>query len=90
MDTCRSQRIGQSRRTDELEHRIDASGHQRPSRACHCTIVDASRGPWPVVSHSFNQAANALVTAALNLGYTAAEVQSIRQVLTARGFTVTV
>jgi Zn-dependent metalloprotease len=39
---------------------------------------------------TFNQAANALVTAAINLGYTAAEVQSIRQILTNRGFTVTV
>lgn len=39
---------------------------------------------------TFNQAANALVTAAINLGYTASEVQSIRQILTNRGFTVTV
>ncbi|HET8774963.1 MAG TPA: M36 family metallopeptidase [Thermoanaerobaculia bacterium] len=39
---------------------------------------------------TFNQAANALVTAAINLGYTASEVLSIRQVLTNRGFTVTV
>lgn len=39
---------------------------------------------------TFNQAANALVTAAINLGYTATEVQSIRQILTNRGFSVTV
>ena len=39
---------------------------------------------------TFNQAANALVTAAINLGYTASEVLSIRQILTNRGFTVTV
>jgi len=39
---------------------------------------------------TFNQAANALVTAAINLGYTTSEVQSIRQILTNRGFTVTV
>lgn len=39
---------------------------------------------------TFNQAANALVTAAINLGYTSTEVQSIRQILLNRGFTVTV
>ncbi len=39
---------------------------------------------------SFNQAANALVTAAANLGYTESEVSSIRSILRARGFTVTV
>jgi Zn-dependent metalloprotease len=39
---------------------------------------------------SFNQAANALVTAAINLGYTNSEVNSIRTFLQNRGFTVTV
>ncbi|HKA36178.1 MAG TPA: M36 family metallopeptidase [Thermoanaerobaculia bacterium] len=38
---------------------------------------------------SFNTAANALVTAAINLGYTSAEVDAVRTVLTSRGFTVT-
>lgn len=38
---------------------------------------------------SFNQGANALVTAALNLGYTPAQVKSIRTILQNRGFTVT-
>jgi len=38
---------------------------------------------------SFNTAANALVTAAVNLGYTNAEVDSIRSILQARGFIVT-
>jgi Zn-dependent metalloprotease len=38
---------------------------------------------------SFNQAANALVTAAINLGYSTAEVDAIRAILRARGFTVT-
>jgi Zn-dependent metalloprotease len=38
---------------------------------------------------SFNQGANALVTAALNLGYTTAQVNSIRKILQNRGFTVT-
>ena len=39
---------------------------------------------------SFNQAANALVTAAINLGYSTAEVNAIRTILQNRGFTVTV
>lgn len=39
---------------------------------------------------SFNQAANALVTAAINLGYSHAEVNKIRTILQNRGFTVTV
>jgi Zn-dependent metalloprotease len=41
-------------------------------------------------SASFNQAADALVTAAINLGYKAPEINSIRSILRARGFTVTV
>ena len=39
---------------------------------------------------SFNQAANALVTAAINLGYLTAEVNAIRTILQNRGFTVIV
>ena len=39
---------------------------------------------------SFNQAANALVTAAINLRYTTKEVNAIRSILQSRGFTVTV
>lgn len=39
---------------------------------------------------TFNQAANALVTAAINLGYSPAEVNAIRTILQNRGFTVTV
>jgi Zn-dependent metalloprotease len=38
---------------------------------------------------SFNQGANAIVTAARNLGYTTAQVNSIRTILRNRGFTVT-
>lgn len=38
---------------------------------------------------SFNQGANALVTAALSLDYTPAQVNSIRTILRNRGFTVT-
>ena len=38
---------------------------------------------------SFNQAANALVSAAINLGYTSREVNTIRTILRNRGFTVT-
>lgn len=38
---------------------------------------------------SFNQAANALVNAALGLGYSASEVTAIRTILRNRGFTVT-
>ena len=38
---------------------------------------------------SFNQAANALVTAAINLGYNQQVVRSIRTILQNRGFTVT-
>ena len=40
-------------------------------------------------SATFNQAANALVTAAINLGYTTTEVNNIRTILKNRGFTVT-
>jgi hypothetical protein len=43
-------------------------------------------GPDP----TFNQAANALVTAAIALGYTNNQVNSIRTILRSRGFTVTV
>jgi len=39
---------------------------------------------------SFNQAANALVTAAKNLGYNEKDVNGIRTILQKRGFTVTV
>lgn len=39
---------------------------------------------------TFNQAADALVTAARNLGYTSGEVDAVRAILRARGFTVTV
>ena len=39
---------------------------------------------------SFNQGANALVTSAINLGYTNNQVRAIRNILLARGFTVTV
>jgi hypothetical protein len=39
---------------------------------------------------SFNQAANALVTAAINLRYSRAEVNAIRTILQNRGFTVTI
>jgi Zn-dependent metalloprotease len=39
---------------------------------------------------SFNQAANALVTAAINLGYNKPDVNAIRTILQNRGFTVTV
>ena len=39
---------------------------------------------------TFDMAANALVTAALSLGYTTTEIDSIRSILQARGFTVTV
>ncbi len=42
------------------------------------------------VDASFNQAANALVTAATALGYSTAEVRAIRRILQDRGFTVTV
>lgn len=38
---------------------------------------------------SFNQAANALVTAATNLGYSSRDVNTIRRILQNRGFTVT-
>jgi hypothetical protein len=39
---------------------------------------------------SFNQAANALVTAAQGLGFTTQEGNQIRTILLNRGFTVTV
>jgi Zn-dependent metalloprotease len=39
---------------------------------------------------SFNDGANAIVTAAINLGFTTNEVNTIRSILAARGFTVTV
>jgi Zn-dependent metalloprotease len=38
---------------------------------------------------SFNQAANALVTAAINLGYSQQTIRTIRTILQSRGFTVT-
>jgi hypothetical protein len=42
------------------------------------------------VSASFNEAANALVTAGINLGFTATELSQMRTILRNRGFTVTV
>ena len=39
---------------------------------------------------TFNQGANAIVTSAINLGYTNNQVKAIRNILLARGFTVTV
>ena len=42
------------------------------------------------IDTSFNQAANALVTAAINLGYNPPAVNAIRTILQNRGFTVTV
>jgi Zn-dependent metalloprotease len=42
------------------------------------------------VSASFNEAANALVTAGISLGYNTTELNSIRTILRNRGFTVTV
>jgi zinc metalloprotease ZmpB len=39
---------------------------------------------------TFNQPANALVTTAKNLGFTNGELNSLRTVLTRRGFTVSV
>ena len=39
---------------------------------------------------SFNQGANAIVTAAINLGYKSNQINNIRSILRARGFTVTV
>jgi len=41
-------------------------------------------------SATFNQAADALVTSAINLGFKPSEVNAIRNILQARGFTVTV
>jgi hypothetical protein len=41
-------------------------------------------------SGTFNQAANALVTAAKNLGYRSSELSTLRTILTRRGFTITV
>jgi hypothetical protein len=38
---------------------------------------------------SFNQAANALIAAAINLGYSQQVVNNIRTILRNRGFTVT-
>jgi Zn-dependent metalloprotease len=60
--------------------------------------IGATRADRLVLQHhflvgtdpSFNEAANALVTAALALGYTNQQVNSIRTILRNRGFTVTV
>jgi hypothetical protein len=38
---------------------------------------------------NFSDGSNALVTAAINLGFTAAEVANLRTILQGRGFTVT-
>ena len=62
------------------------------------TAIEATKADAVILQHpfmlthdtSFNQAANALVTAAINLGYTASEVSAIRTILQNRGFTVTV
>jgi Zn-dependent metalloprotease len=62
------------------------------------TAIGAGKTDTVVLQHhflltadtSFNQAANALVTAATNLHYTTKEVNAIRSILQNRGFTVTV
>ncbi|HZH49633.1 MAG TPA: M36 family metallopeptidase [Nitrospira sp.] len=62
------------------------------------TAIGAGKTDTVVLQHhflltadtSFNQAANALVTAATNLHYTAKEISAIRSILQNRGFTVTV
>ncbi len=62
------------------------------------TAIGAGKTDTVVLQHhflltadaSFNQAANALVTAAINLHYTTKEINAIRSILQDRGFTVTV
>src|SRR5690349_12659729 len=62
------------------------------------TAIGAGKTDTVVLQHhflltadtSFNQAANALVTAAINLHYTTKEINAIRSILQNRGFTVTV
>jgi Zn-dependent metalloprotease len=62
------------------------------------TAIGAGKADTVILQHhflltaaaSFNQAANALVTAAVNLHYTTKEVNAIRSILQNRGFTVTV
>jgi len=62
------------------------------------TAIGAGKADMVILQHhflltvdaSFNQAANALVTAAINLHYTPKEVSAIRSILQNRGFTVTV
>ncbi|HMS83932.1 MAG TPA: M36 family metallopeptidase [Nitrospira sp.] len=59
--------------------------------------IGASKADMVILQHhflltddtSFNQAANALVTAAIGLGYSTSDVNIIRTVLQNRGFTVT-
>jgi len=62
------------------------------------TAIGAGKSDTVILQHhflltagaSFNQAANALVTAASNLQYTTREVNAIRSILQNRGFAVTV
>lgn len=62
------------------------------------TAIGASKADKVILQHhfllaagaSFTQAADALVTAAMNLGFSKNDVNSIRSILLARGFTVTV
>ena len=62
------------------------------------TAIGAVKSDTVILQHhflltagaSFNQAANALVTAASNLQYTTREVNAIRSILQNRGFAVTV
>jgi Zn-dependent metalloprotease len=62
------------------------------------TAIGAGKSDTVILQHhflltagaSFNQAANALVTAASNLHYTTREVDAIRSILQNRGFAVTV
>ena len=62
------------------------------------TAIGAVKGDTVILQHhflltagaSFNQAANALVTAASNLHYTTREVNAIKSILQNRGFAVTV
>jgi hypothetical protein len=67
-------------------------------RAALALSTDASKADRLILQHhflltadaSFNQAANALVTAAMNLLYSTTEVNTIRIILQNRGFTVTI
>jgi Zn-dependent metalloprotease len=67
-------------------------------RAALTLSADASKADRLILQHhfllttdaSFNQAANALITAAINLLYSPTEVNTIRTILQNRGFTVTI